>query len=209
MTTTRPLDPKQTETAARWVGYVLKYGVKGSLRFYESDGDQLYAEAACAHHRALIEFLVGRGRRDPRDIHPQDLDSSWPKLGLPSEVADLFIVTPPDPKELRGRLDVIDKWLAHLSLDRISSPNFHQLIAHDYSVTSIQLTAAACVLARRAGVESPAGAALVTLCLDSIDLLEADRHHRLWAQALFGDARFSVLRGICGESAKRTDIDTC
>jgi hypothetical protein len=70
-------------------------------------------EATMIHGRLLIEFVVGRGRRHPRDVQPSDFLPGW---------------VHPDPDLLRRHLAIIDPYLAHLSRDRAdgttASPGF-------------------------------------------------------------------------------------
>jgi hypothetical protein len=86
------------------IGYELQSAASGVSR-HERDGDVLALEAGLLHTRALIEFLVGRPRRNARDVCPTDYQPAW-------EV-DAALVT-----RLRAWMKDIDRYLSHLSLDR-------------------------------------------------------------------------------------------
>jgi hypothetical protein len=58
------------------IGYELQSAASGVSR-YERDDGVLDLEAGLLHTRALIEFLVGRPRRNPRDVCPTDYQPTW------------------------------------------------------------------------------------------------------------------------------------
>lgn len=87
------------------VGHAAYEMTDGWVRFL-LDHDLAAGRASSAAMRSLIEFLVGRdGRRKPGDFWPSDAHDDWS-------------VDRTQVQHLRGRLDRIDKSLAHLSLDR-------------------------------------------------------------------------------------------
>ena len=88
----------------------------------ESDGDLVNTclESALGHARTLIEFLVGRPKREHGAIVPGTRVRS--RLDMdPSMFAPTW--TAKDPAAFDGYLDVIDKSLSHLSLERIKGAN--------------------------------------------------------------------------------------
>src|ERR1700744_3181348 len=83
-----------------------EYGeiLRNDKRIHE---DPAFLEAYLVHVRALTEFLIGRDRRHPNDITPEDFAAGW---------------SPPNSdavERLRFWLPEIDRHLAHVTWTRV------------------------------------------------------------------------------------------
>jgi hypothetical protein len=90
--------------AAGHLDYEFSEFVKDARRIHD---DNAFLEAHLLHARTLIEFLIGRGRRHPNDITPEDFVTGWV---VPDTDAS---------RRLRGSLTDIDQHLSHLSWKRV------------------------------------------------------------------------------------------
>lgn len=101
--------------AVGWEAYALAQAVVAARDEPESMRRALFLEAALVHQRCLLEFLVGRVRRngvrawkDRTDVTPAALLDGWdPEAALPESAAGLTTA-----------LAEIDALLAHVSLRR-------------------------------------------------------------------------------------------
>jgi hypothetical protein len=123
--TDRRLREDEARYAAQWVGYELRSAARARQLFLES-GEQLIAEALAAHHRAILEFLVGRPPHKPgdprrwskRDFRPHDLCDDWVAPPLPAgPYLTIDLATYPT---IDKSLQELDQWLSHLSRARLA-----------------------------------------------------------------------------------------
>jgi len=100
-----PRDQNDVEIAAGHLDYEFSEFLRNSTRIHN---DNAFLEAYLLHARNLIKFLIGRGRRHPNDITPNDFASGW---RAPETEAT---------QRLSERLPDIDQQLSHLSWERVA-----------------------------------------------------------------------------------------
>lgn len=110
------MDNDELERAAHLIAHELGQvvdlaGLLAKVRSHRDAGAEGWIDALFVHERCLIGLLCGdyAGRWRPTDIKPSDyLGRDWV---LPDEELD---------QQLRGRLPVINRMMAHLSWDQVT-----------------------------------------------------------------------------------------
>lgn len=107
----RDLDSAASHVVYEWVTMAEMTAELAGVAGARSVIENALLEALLVHNRCLVNFVSGDwlGRHGKRDIQPQDF------LGYPWWPSDEEF-----DRELRGRLSVINKHLAHLSWDRVA-----------------------------------------------------------------------------------------
>jgi len=136
--------PEELTDAATHIAY--EYG-----EFVRCAGqiDGAFLEASLLHARNLIEFLIGRGRRHPNDITPDDFVDGW---------------VPPDTEEthrLKQALPEIDQHLSHLSWERVDWRRTKGTKYWDYAELYPDLTSVYLVFVALAREQVAPGAAIL------------------------------------------------
>lgn len=113
----QPIDEDQLELCVNALGYEIEtlIGLESETEKFGRTGPAIVyhacLESALLHAREVIEFLAGRERNgnpwSGQDLQPFHLVEEWPDA---------------DPWDLRRHLELIDPYLAHLSLERGKIP---------------------------------------------------------------------------------------
>jgi hypothetical protein len=99
-----PRSDEDLVLAAGHLDYEFSEFVRDARRIHD---DNAFLEAHLLHARTLIEFVIGRERRHPNDITPEDFVAGWM---VPDTEAS---------RRLAGSLSDIDQHLSHLSWRRV------------------------------------------------------------------------------------------
>lgn len=102
------------------VGFEVEAMADGLDRSVRAPSHRDY-EAALVHFRLLVEFFTGplgdRQKRRPTDMAPSELVPSWPDRGVP--VTSAHLEHPVDLTLMRNGARTLNKWLMHLTHDRL------------------------------------------------------------------------------------------